>query len=120
MLTLLSTEPAATTLAKGSLRGYFCHDGNDDSRSARDRRVYCLPGDPTDGDAVAMAKVLHATMEEVESGLFRADYPGEMNGEDVPRGGQLPDRHIATSRDDVRVWVEEMAVRLGYERVEWH
>jgi len=67
-----------------------------------------------------MAEILHATMEEVEPGLFRADYPGEMNGSDVPSGGQLPDRHIATSRDDVRVWVEEMAVRLGYERVEWH
>jgi hypothetical protein len=66
-----------------------------------------------------MASVLHATMEEVEPGLFRAAYPGEMNGPDHPRGGQLPDSHIATSRDDVRVWVEEMAVRLGYERVEW-
>lgn len=66
-----------------------------------------------------MAGILHATMEEVEPGLFRADYPGEMNGSDDPPGGQLPDRHIATNRDDVRVWVEEMAVRLGYERVEW-
>jgi hypothetical protein len=63
--------------------------------------------------------VLHATMQEVEPGLFQADYPGEMNGEDKPRGGQLPDRHIATSRQDVQIWVEAMATGLGYERVEW-
>ena len=69
---------------------------------------------------MAMAGILHATMDEVEPGLFRADYPGEMNGSDSTRGGQLPDRHVATSRDDVRVWVEQMAVRLGYERVDWH
>ena len=67
-----------------------------------------------------MADILYATMEEVEPGLLRADYPGEMNGPDVPRGGQLPDRNIATSRDDLRVWVEEMAVLLGCQRVEWH
>ena len=34
--------------------------------------------------------ILHATLEEVEPGLFRADYPGEMNGSDDPKGGQLP------------------------------
>jgi hypothetical protein len=67
-----------------------------------------------------MAGILHATIEEVESGLFRADYPGEMNGRNEPTGGQFPDRHIATSQDAVRVWVEEMAASLGYERVEWH
>jgi hypothetical protein len=66
-----------------------------------------------------MAGTLYATMEEVEPGLFRADYPGEMNGSNEPSGGQLPDRHIGTSQDEVRVWVEEMATGLGYERVEW-
>ncbi|HVY13973.1 MAG TPA: hypothetical protein VHB27_02005 [Rhodopila sp.] len=67
-----------------------------------------------------MPDVLHATLKEVEPGLFRASYPGEMNGTDEPSGGQLPDSHIGTSRDDVRIWVEQMAVQLGYERVEWH
>jgi hypothetical protein len=67
-----------------------------------------------------MAGILHATMQEVESGLFRAQYPGEMNGSDEPSGGQFPDSHIGTSRNDVRIWVEQMAVYLGYERVEWH
>lgn len=66
-----------------------------------------------------MAGVLHAIMEEVEPGLFRADFPGVLNGPDEPEGGQLLDRHIGTSRDSVRTWVEEMALRLGYERVEW-
>jgi hypothetical protein len=63
--------------------------------------------------------ILHATMREVEPGLFQADYPGEMNGEDKPSGGQFPDRHIATSRQDVQTWVETMTTQLGYERVEW-
>jgi hypothetical protein len=67
-----------------------------------------------------MSGVLHASMNEVEPGLFAADYPGELNGSNEPAGGQMPDRHIATSRDDVRVWVETMALQLGYERVEWH
>ncbi len=67
-----------------------------------------------------MANTLHVIMEEVEPGLFRASYPGEMNGTDEPGGGQLPDSHIATSRDDVRTWVEQMAVQLGYHNVEWH
>jgi hypothetical protein len=67
-----------------------------------------------------MAGTLYARMDEVEPGLFRADYPGEMNGQNEPTGGQLPDRHIATSKEDVRVWVEEMATSLGYDRVEWH
>jgi hypothetical protein len=42
-----------------------------------------------------------------------------MNGEDKPSGGQFPDRHIATSRQDVQTWVEAMATQIGYERVEW-
>jgi hypothetical protein len=67
-----------------------------------------------------MAGILHATMREIEPGLFRADYPGEINGPDEPSGGQWPDRHLGSSRQDVRTWVENMAVGLGYERVEWH
>jgi hypothetical protein len=67
-----------------------------------------------------MPKTLHATMAEVEPGLFRADYPGELNGANDPPGGQVPDSHTGTSQDDVRTWVESMARGLGYERVEWH
>jgi hypothetical protein len=59
-------------------------------------------------------------LQEVEPGLFRADYPGELNGTDDPPGGQLPDRHIGTSQDGVKTWVEQMAAGLGYCRVEWH
>jgi hypothetical protein len=43
-----------------------------------------------------MAGVLHAIMEEVEPGLFRAENPGEMNGSDEPSGGLLPNSHIGT------------------------
>jgi hypothetical protein len=53
-----------------------------------------------------MAGILHATMEEVESGLFHIAYTTEMNGTDQPSGGQLPDSHIGTNRNDMRAWVE--------------
>lgn len=71
------------------------------------------------GDQAKSHGVLRAKLAEVEPGLFCAEYPGELNGSDDPPGGQLPDRHIATSRDAVQSWVEAMATSLGYERVEW-
>ena len=67
-----------------------------------------------------MANVLHATLEEVEPGLFKASYPGALNGSDHPQGGQLPDSHIATSPESIRTFVEQMARGLGFDRVEWH
>ena len=66
-----------------------------------------------------MANILQAVIREPEPGLYQADYSGEMNGPDEPGCGQLPDRHIATSRNDVKIWVEQMAASLGYDRVEW-
>jgi hypothetical protein len=63
--------------------------------------------------------VLHAVLREVEPGVFQAEYRGELNGPDEPEGGQLPDRHVDTNPDGVRLWVEQMAAQLGYDRVEW-
>jgi len=62
--------------------------------------------------------VLHARIRQVEPGLFQAEYSGEMNPEQTD-ARDFPDRHIATSVADVKVWVEQMAVGLGYERVAW-
>jgi hypothetical protein len=62
--------------------------------------------------------VLHARIDEVEPGLFKAAYIEET----MPRGSDamlIPDTHIATSRDGVRMWVERMAADLGYQRVDW-
>ncbi len=60
----------------------------------------------------------HATIIEVERGLYRADYAGELNP-DSPDARALPDSHIATSAEGVQAWVEQMAAGLGYRRVVW-
>jgi hypothetical protein len=31
----------------------------------------------------------------------------------------FPDRHIGTNAEGVKHWVEDMAIQLGYDRVEW-
>ena len=31
----------------------------------------------------------------------------------------IPDYHVGTSAKDVKIWVEQMARGLGYDRVEW-
>jgi hypothetical protein len=62
---------------------------------------------------------LHAILREVEAGLFRAEYPGEMNADDSGVEA-YPDSHIGTDRDGVRMWVEQMAANMGYDRVIWH
>jgi hypothetical protein len=60
----------------------------------------------------------HASLREVEHGLYLAEYSGEINPEN-PDAREIPDRHVGTSVQEVKVWVEQMAVGLGYERVIW-
>jgi hypothetical protein len=60
----------------------------------------------------------HASLREVEDGIFRAEYSGEINPEN-PDAREIPDYHIGTSVDDVKTWVEQMALGLGYQRVVW-
>lgn len=60
----------------------------------------------------------HARLRKVEDGLYRAEYSGEINPEE-PDAREIPDYHLGTSVDDVKVWVEQMAVGLGYRRVVW-
>jgi len=62
--------------------------------------------------------VLHARMRQVEGELFRAEYSGEINP-DPSDARDIPDYHVGTSVTDVKIWVEQMAVRLGYDRVVW-
>jgi hypothetical protein len=57
-------------------------------------------------------------MRQVEAELFRADYSGEINP-DPSDARDIPDYHVATSAKDVKVWVEQMAEGLGYDRVVW-
>lgn len=60
----------------------------------------------------------HASLREVEAGLFRAEYSGELNPEN-PDAREIPDYHLGTSEADVKTWVEQMATTLGYDRVVW-
>lgn len=62
--------------------------------------------------------VLHALLREVEPGLFRAEYTGEINPEN-PDEREIPDYHIGTDAAGVKNWVEEMAKGLGYDSVVW-
>ena len=61
---------------------------------------------------------LHAVLRKVEGGLYRADYPGEINP-DGADARAIPDMHLATSAQEVKTWVEQMAQGLGYKRVVW-
>ena len=62
--------------------------------------------------------VLHARLRQVEGELFRAEYSGEINP-DPSDARDIPDYHVGTSANDVKIWVEQMAAGLGYDRVVW-
>jgi hypothetical protein len=69
--------------------------------------------------------VFRARLEQDRGGLFRAIYRGDLNATE-PRtevegeGPQvLPDMHIGTDPDAVRVFVETLARDRGYSRVVW-
>ena len=62
--------------------------------------------------------VLRARMRQVEGELFRAEYSGEINPEPTD-ARDIPDYHVGASAKDVKIWVEQMARGLGYDRVEW-
>lgn len=61
---------------------------------------------------------LRAILREMEPGLFKAEYPGEMN-QDQSGIETFPDSHIGTDASGVKQWVETMATQLGYQRVVW-
>jgi hypothetical protein len=60
----------------------------------------------------------HASLREVDAGLFQAEYSGEINPEN-PDAREIPDVHLGTSAAEVKVWVEQMAKDLGYTHVVW-
>ena len=67
---------------------------------------------------IATRDDFHASMRKVENGVYRAEYAGEINPEN-PDEREIPDFHIGTSVADVKVWVEQMALGMGYRRVVW-
>ena len=60
----------------------------------------------------------HAGLREVEAGVFRAVHSDEINPEN-PDAREIPDHHLGTSEVDVKVWAEQIATTLGYDRVVW-
>jgi len=70
-------------------------------------------------DAASPGREFHAVLTQVEPDLFRADYLAVTNPEAPAEGQALPDSHIGTSAEDVRIWVEQMARSMGYDRVVW-
>ncbi|HSU05011.1 MAG TPA: hypothetical protein VLI93_05525 [Acetobacteraceae bacterium] len=62
---------------------------------------------------------LHARLERIDSGMFRAVFAGELNPENAAAGQEWPDAHIGDTPEGVRGWVESMAPQLGYRRVIW-
>jgi hypothetical protein len=66
----------------------------------------------------ATSGTLHARLQEVEPGLYRAEYTGELNPRD-PDARAFPDMHLGTDKAGVKQWVEQMATSLGYDKVVW-
>ncbi len=71
------------------------------------------------GDKRMVSQDFHAKLEQLEDGLFRASYLGETNPEDPAPGQALPDSHLGTDPGEVKTWVEQMALSMGYSRVIW-
>lgn len=61
----------------------------------------------------------HARVEQVEKGIWRAVYAGELNPEDPASGQAWPDSHLGDSADSVKTFVENLARQMGYARVVW-
>lgn len=62
---------------------------------------------------------LHARIAEVEPGLFKAEYVEGDREYGAVDAVSIPDLHIGTSRDGVKMWVEQMAANMGYREVVW-
>lgn len=60
----------------------------------------------------------HANLQQVEEGLYRAQYSGEINPDKTDER-DIPDYHLGTSAVEVKSWVEQMARGLGYDKVIW-
>jgi hypothetical protein len=63
-------------------------------------------------------RIMHASMREVEPGLFNAEYPGAYNPQGSDRE-RFPDTHNGTDPKAVKAWVETLALEMGFTRVVW-
>ncbi len=61
----------------------------------------------------------HARIRQVETDLYEASYTGELNPEDPDTRRALPDTHLATSLQEAKAFVENLARSLDYNRVVW-
>lgn len=68
------------------------------------------------GTATRRGRMLHATLCEVERGVFYATYP---DCEFAPDASELSSYHTGTSAADAKQRIERSARALGYDAVEW-
>lgn len=61
----------------------------------------------------------HARIRKVESDLFKAEYTGELNPENPHPSREAVDSHLATSLEEAKAFVEDLARSLNYRRVVW-
>lgn len=61
----------------------------------------------------------HARIRQMEKDLYKAEYTGDLNPEHPDERRELKDSHIATSLDEARAFVENLARSLKYRRVVW-
>lgn len=65
---------------------------------------------------------LHARIRKMEPGVYRAEYPGELNPQpnrQNPPERILSDYHLADSVEAAKYFVESMARELDYREVIW-
>jgi hypothetical protein len=61
----------------------------------------------------------HARIRRVEIDLYKAEYTGDLNPENPHPGSEWPDSHVATSLEEAKAFVENLARSLNYSRVVW-
>ncbi len=62
---------------------------------------------------------LLAEISEAEPGLFKAEYVEGNREFGAVDAVSIPASHISSSRDGVKIWVEQMAANIGYREVIW-
>ncbi len=61
----------------------------------------------------------HARISRVEADLYKAEYTGDLNPDDPNPRREWPDSHLATSLEEAKAFVENLARSLDFQRVVW-
>jgi hypothetical protein len=61
----------------------------------------------------------HARIRRVEADLYKAEYTGDLNPDDPHPAREWTDSHLATSLEEAKAFVENLARSLNFSRVVW-